>query len=163
MPKRCQSEGRGAHAESEGRATTAARRTAAPTPLKLTSVYAAVAAGGRYAAPYTVVRITRDGETVYSARPDRHRVLPEEAARAVATPIRGGSPENLFTAGAGGGTTRRTVWTVAYDDQFTLAVALFADKPGKKKNTTVPAQLPVSPSPTDFTQQTALRLRGRLK
>ncbi|MGW2417799.1 transglycosylase domain-containing protein [Streptomyces sp. NPDC001709] len=135
-------------------------RTAAPTPLKLTSAYAAVAADGMYAAPYTVARITRDGRTVYSAHPDRHRVLPEKAAGAVAAPA-AGSPANLFTAGAGGGITRRTVWTVAYDTRLTLTVALFADKPGKKKDTTVPAQLPTDPSPTAFTEQTATQLWGR--
>ncbi|GAA0921967.1 hypothetical protein GCM10009549_41350 [Streptomyces thermoalcalitolerans] len=85
----------------------------------------------------------------------------------MAAPIQGGlqagSPAALFTAGAGGGITRRTVWTVAYEDRFTLAVALFADKPGKKKNTTVPALLPTSPSPTEFTRRTALRVWERLK
>ncbi|WP_079249223.1 transglycosylase domain-containing protein [Streptomyces sp. IMTB 2501] len=131
-------------------------KTTAPTPLKLTSAYAAVAADGMYAAPYTVARITRDGRTVYSAHADRHRVLPETAARVVAAPVR-------FTAGAGGGITRRTVWTVAYDTRLTLTVALFADKPGKKKDTTVPAQLPTDPSPTAFTEQTATQLWGRLR
>ncbi|MFF3913258.1 transglycosylase domain-containing protein [Streptomyces sp. NPDC001852] len=131
-------------------------KTTAPTPLKLTSAYAAVAADGIYAAPYTVARITRDGRTVYSAHADRHRVLPETAARVVAAPVR-------FTAGAGGGITRRTVWTVAYDTRLTLTVALFADKPGRKKDTTVPAQLPTDPSPTAFTEQTATQLWGRLR
>ncbi|MER6073755.1 transglycosylase domain-containing protein [Streptomyces sp. NPDC001817] len=131
-------------------------KTAAPTPLKLTSAYAAVAAHGIYAAPYTVARITRDGRTVYSAHADRHRVLPETSARVVAAPVR-------FTAGAGGGITRRTVWTVAYDTRLTLTVALFADKPGRKKDTTVPAQLPTDPSPTAFAEQTATQLWGRLR
>ncbi|WP_369366155.1 transglycosylase domain-containing protein [Streptomyces sp. CG4] len=131
-------------------------KTTAPTPLKLTSAYAAVAADGMYAAPYTVARITRDGRTVYYAHADRHRVLPETAAHVVAAPVR-------FTAGAGGGITRRTVWTVAYDTRLTLTVALFADKPGKKKDTTVPAQLPTDPSPTAFTEQMATQLWGRLR
>jgi membrane peptidoglycan carboxypeptidase len=147
------------------------QKTAAPTPLKLTSAYAAVAADGVYAAPYTVDRITHDGRTVYSAHPDRHRVLPEGAARATAAPVPGGfraapsagPPAHLFTAGAGGGITRRTVWTVAYDDRLALTVALFADKPGEKKGTTVPAQLPTSPSPTRFAEQTATQLWGRLR
>ncbi|MFD8388373.1 transglycosylase domain-containing protein [Streptomyces sp. NPDC059680] len=146
-------------------------KTAAPTPLRLTSAYAAVAADGMYAAPYTVARITRDGRTVYSAHPDRHRVLPGQAARAAATPVRAGAgatpvagpPASLFTAGAGGGITRRTVWTVAYDARLTLTVTLFADKPGEKKDTTVPAQLPADPSPTGFTEQTATQLWGRLR
>ncbi|MEV5874157.1 transglycosylase domain-containing protein [Streptomyces sp. NPDC052101] len=154
-----------------GAPLTALARTTAPTPLKLASAYAAVAADGMYAAPYTVARITRGGRTVYSAHRDRHRVLPEQAARAVAAPVRGGfpatpvagPPAKLFTAGAGGGITRRTVWTVAYDARLTLTVALFADKPGKKKDTTVPAQLPTDPSPTAFTEQTATQLWGRVR
>ncbi|RPE42904.1 transglycosylase [Streptomyces sp. Ag109_O5-1] len=145
-------------------------KTAAPTPLKLTSAYATVAADGMYAVPYTVTRITRDGRTVYSAHPDRERVLAGEEARAVAAPVPGGfaatpvagPAANLFTAGAGGGITRRTVWTVAYDDRLALTVSLFADKPGKKKNTTVPAQLPTSPAPTEVTEQTASQLWERL-
>ncbi|MEV7390596.1 transglycosylase domain-containing protein [Streptomyces sp. NPDC091215] len=144
--------------------------TAAPTPLQLTSAYATVAADGMYAEPYTVTRITRAGRTVYSAHPDRERVLPEEAARVVAEPVPGGfaatpvagPAANLFTAGAGGGITRRTVWTVAYDDRLALTVSLFADKPGKKKNTTVPAQLPTSPAPTGVAEQTASQLWDRL-
>jgi hypothetical protein len=55
------------------------------------------------------------------------------------------------------------VWTVAYDDRLALTVALFADKPGEKKGTTVPAQLPTSPSPTRFAEQTATQLWGRLR
>jgi membrane peptidoglycan carboxypeptidase len=145
-----------------GAPLTGLPKTAAPTPLKLTSAYAAVAADGMYAAPYTVARITRGGRTVYSAHPDRHRVLPERAARPVVAPD-AGAPANLFTAGAGGGSTRRTVWTVAYDSRFTLTVALFADQPGKEKGTTVPAQLPTDPAPTEFTQQTAAQLWGRLR
>ncbi|MEU8687107.1 transglycosylase domain-containing protein [Streptomyces sp. NPDC048665] len=137
-------------------------KTAAPTPLKLTSAYAAVEADGLYAAPYTVARITRDGRTVYSAHPDRSWVLPRNAARAVPVSA-AGAPVNLFTAGAGGGITRRTVWTVAQDTRLTLTVALFADKPGPKKGTTVPAQLPTKPSPTGFTERTATQLWGRLR
>ncbi|KUN07548.1 penicillin-binding protein [Streptomyces yokosukanensis] len=137
-------------------------RTAAPTPLRLTSAYAAVAAGGVYATPYTVSRITRDGRTVYTAHPDRHRVLPGKATPAVAA-VAAGPPAALFTTGAGGGITRRTVWTVAYDARLTLSVALFADKPGGKKGMTVPAQLPTHPSPTDFAEQTAIQLWRRLR
>ena len=59
--------------------------TAAPTPLKLTSAYAAVAADGVYAAPYTVTRITRDGRTVYSTHPERHR--PTEALVPTVRPV----------------------------------------------------------------------------
>ncbi|MEY7980844.1 penicillin-binding protein, partial [Streptomyces pilosus] len=69
--------------------------------------------------------------------------------RGVAPPAGGA----LLTAGAGGGIARRTVWTVGYDSRLTLAVALFADRPGAKKGTTVPARLPDDPSPTAYAEE----------
>ncbi|WP_406443656.1 penicillin-binding protein [Streptomyces sp. NBC_01613] len=148
-------------------------RTAAPTPLNLASAYATVAADGRYAAPYTVARITREGRTVYRARPDVRRVLGEKeallaGARSGAGPtpvaVAAGSAEakaKVFaTEGAGSGTARRTVWTTAYDDRLALTVALFADRAGAEKGTTVPAQLPNKPSPTEFAQSVAAGIWG---
>ncbi|MDX3526819.1 transglycosylase domain-containing protein [Streptomyces sp. ID05-39B] len=143
-------------------------KTAAPTPLNLASAYAAVAADGRYATAYTVARITREGRTVYRARTDVRQVLDEKVAlRAgvrsgagptpVAVAVAAGSAEakGFAVAGAGGGITRRTVWATGYDSRLTLTVALFADRAGSRKGTTVPAQLPNEPSPTDFAQRVA--------
>ncbi|GAA3798779.1 hypothetical protein GCM10022403_035820 [Streptomyces coacervatus] len=143
----------------------------APTPLNLASAYATVAANGSYATPYTVARITQKGRTVYRARPEVRRVLGEKAAMVAGaqsgagpTPVAvapGGAVKaeaeaKVFaTTGAGGGITRRTVWTTGYDDRLALTVALFADRAGSKKGTTVPAQLPNEPSPTEFTQSVA--------
>ncbi|CAL9581311.1 hypothetical protein SUDANB176_05042 [Streptomyces sp. enrichment culture] len=73
--------------------------------------------------------------------------------------VSGGSGAFL-TAGAGGGTTRRTVRSVGYDSRLTPAVAPFADRPGAKKHTTVPAQLPNEPSPTGYAEEPARRTRG---
>ncbi|CAL9439865.1 Biosynthetic peptidoglycan transglycosylase [Streptomyces sp. enrichment culture] len=144
----------------------------APTPLRLAAGYAAVAADGVYAAPRTVTRITREGRTVHTARPETRRVLEEKGALAVSARARSGpdgrgvpsvpatdragaddGPGALLTAGAGGGIARRTVWTVGYDSRLTLAVALFADRPGAKKGTTVPARLPDDPSPTAYAEE----------
>ncbi|MFJ7152382.1 transglycosylase domain-containing protein [Streptomyces sp. NPDC100445] len=139
-------------------------RTAAPTPLNLASAYAAVAAHGRYATPYTVARITREGRTVYRARPDVRRVLGEKEAMAVGArsgtgpvPATAGPGEaKVFgLGGAGGGNARRTVWSSGYDDRLALTVALFADRAGSRKGTTVPARLPDEPSPTTFAQRVA--------
>ncbi|TWF85248.1 transglycosylase [Streptomyces capillispiralis] len=148
----------------------------APTPLRLASAYAAVAADGVYAAPHTVARITREGRTVHTARPETGRVLDEKGAYEVTAhalerfggppgpgapvaALAGASGGNgaFLTAGAGGGITRRTVWSVGYDSRLALAVALFADRPGTKKGTTVPAQLPDDPSPTEYAEQLAVR------
>ncbi|MFJ3305884.1 transglycosylase domain-containing protein [Streptomyces sp. NPDC086549] len=150
-----------------GASLTALRRTAAPTPLKLASAYATVAANGVYAAPYTVTKITRGGRTVYTARPDTRRALDEKDASAVnaamyAWPVPGAtvapSASRAFTAGAGGGITRRTVWSTELDSRLALTVVLFADRPGEKKNTTVPAQLPNRPAPTETAEETAAQI-----
>lgn len=154
----------------------------APTPLDLASVYATVAADGKYTGPYTVARITKEGRTVYRARPDVRQVLDEKEALVagarsgagptpVAVAVDAGADadadadadvaagpavaKGFATAGAGGGITRRTVWTTGYDGRLALTVALFADRAGSKKGTTVPAQLPNEPSPTEFAQRVA--------
>lgn len=153
------------------------QKTPAPTPLKLASAYATVAANGVYATPYTITKITRDGRQVYTAHPDTRRMLDEqgvfmvnaymsktsEAAipsrpTAQKTPQTPQTPQTSFTAGAGGGTTRRTIWSTTQDPQLTLTIALFADRPGKKKNTTVPAQLPNNPPPTESAEETAAQI-----
>ncbi|MFF4257654.1 transglycosylase domain-containing protein [Streptomyces sp. NPDC001663] len=152
-------------------------KTAAPTPLSLASAYATVAAGGKYAAPYTVARITKEGRTIYKAHPDVRQALDEKAAmlagaRSGAGPtpvaVAAGSAQTgaqagtkvFATEGAGGGITRRTVWTTGYDDRLALTVALFADRAGSKKGTTVPAQLPNEPPPTEFAQTVAAGVWG---
>lgn len=142
-------------------------KTAAPTPLRLASAYATVAADGRYATPYTVARITREGRTVYRARPEVRRVLDGKEARvadarsgAGPVPVAVGSAaaKAFTTGGAGGGITRRTVWATGYDGRLALTVALFADRAGGRKGTTVPARLPNEPSPTAFAQRVAAGL-----
>ncbi|MEV0472643.1 transglycosylase domain-containing protein [Streptomyces prunicolor] len=74
------------------------------------------------------------------------------------TPTAQKAPQTFFTAGAGGGITRRTLWSTTQDPQLTLTVALFADRPGEKKNTTVPAQLPNDPSPVESAEETAAQI-----
>ncbi|MFI5549108.1 transglycosylase domain-containing protein [Streptomyces sp. NPDC051738] len=154
----------GALRGAAGEPLRALLRTPAPTPLNLASAYATLAADGRYAAPYTVARITREGRTVYRARPEVRRVLGEKealvaGARAGAgpTPVSAGPAKaTVFaTGGAGGGITRRTVWTTGYDARLALTVALFADRAGGKKGTTAPAQLPNEPPPVEFAQGVA--------
>ncbi|WP_406457946.1 penicillin-binding protein [Streptomyces sp. NBC_01622] len=154
-----------------GAPLTALPKTAAPTPLKLASAYATVAANGMYAAPYTVTKITRDGRQVYTAHPDTRRALEEKDAFMVsaqmsksyddalpAVPAAQRAPQTAFTAGAGGGITRRTVWSARLDPQLALTFALFADRPGKKKNTTAPAQLPNDPSPAQSATETTAQI-----
>ncbi|WP_405991935.1 transglycosylase domain-containing protein [Streptomyces sp. NBC_00986] len=147
------------------------RKTPAPTPLKLASAYATVAANGVYAAPYTITKITRNGRQVYTAHPDTRRLLDERDAFMVnaqmskpfaegisSPPTAQKTPQTSFTAGAGGGITRRTIWSTTLDPQLTLTVTLFADRPGKKKNTTTPAQLPNDPPPAESAEETAAQI-----
>ncbi|MFF7970685.1 transglycosylase domain-containing protein [Streptomyces sp. NPDC007905] len=151
-----------------GAPLTALRKTAAPTPLKLASAYATVAAKGVYATPYTVTEIIRDGRTVYTARPDTRRALNEKEAfvvnatmyawPALGTSVAPSTAQTFFTAGAGGGITRRTVWSTRLDSRLALTVVLFADRPGEKKDTTVPAQLPDKPAPTESAEETAAQI-----
>ncbi|WP_405861418.1 penicillin-binding protein [Streptomyces sp. NBC_01515] len=156
-----------------GAPLTDLRKTPAPTPLKLASAYATVAANGVYATPYTITKITRDGRQLYTAHPDTRHLLDErdvfmvtaqmsKASQAIpSTPTAQKTPrtpQTSFTAGAGGGITRRTIWSTTQDPQLTLTVALFADRPGKKKNTTVPAQLPNNPPPTESAEETAAQI-----
>jgi len=147
-------------------------RTAAPTPMNLASAYATVAADGRYATPYTVARITREGRTIYRAHPEVRQVLGEKqalmaGARSGAGPtpvaVTAGRPaaKAFATGGAGGGITRRTVWTTGYDGELALTVALFADRPGTEKGTTLPAQLPNEPPPAEFAQTVAAGIWSR--
>ncbi|WP_405842291.1 transglycosylase domain-containing protein [Streptomyces sp. NBC_01518] len=148
------------------------QKTPAPTPLKLASAYATVAANGVYAAPYTITKITRDGRQVYTAHPDTRRLLDErdvfmvsaqmsKTSEAIPSPLTAQKTlQTSFTAGAGGGTTRRTLWSTTLDPQLTLTVALFADRPGEKKNTTAPAQLPNDPPPAESAEETAAQIWG---
>ena len=148
------------------------QKTPAPTPLKLASAYATVAANGVYAAPYTITKITRDGRQVYTAHPHTRRLLDErdvfmvsaqmsKTSEAIPSPLAAQKTlQTSFTAGAGGGTTRRTLWSTTLDPQLTLTVALFADRPGEKKNTTAPAQLPNDPPPAESAEETAAQIWG---
>ncbi|MFF7751987.1 transglycosylase domain-containing protein [Streptomyces sp. NPDC007971] len=117
--------------------------TAAPTPLTVASAYAAVAAGGTYAAPYTVARITRGGHTVYTAAPDGHRVMASGAA-AVAARYAASPPLPTYTGGAGTGPGTRTLWQTAFTPRLALTTAVFAERPATRGHPAGPAHLPVS-------------------
>ncbi|WP_265562864.1 transglycosylase domain-containing protein [Streptomyces hygroscopicus] len=127
------------------------RRTAAPNPLQLASAYAAMAAQGRYATPYTVATITRAGRTVYSAHPDTSQVIPALAAPVVATyaavPRAAGEAEPVpygFSGGAGTGPGTRTLWMTTATPALSMTAALFAEHPAQGRQPATPAHLPAS-------------------
>ncbi|MEU5345996.1 MULTISPECIES: transglycosylase domain-containing protein [unclassified Streptomyces] len=135
-----------------GEPLTGLPKETAPTPLRLNSAYATVAAGGTYAKPYTVMKITRAGRTVHTARPKTRTAMGEKEV-AVATeqmsaslapdspgtavkPVATGAeaaflPVTSHAAGAGSGPGARTVWQSVYSPRLALTVALFAERDGK--------------------------------
>jgi membrane peptidoglycan carboxypeptidase len=114
-------------------------RGAAPTPLGLASAYATAAAGGTYAEPYTVRKITRAGRTLYAARPRTRTVLDRFGAMLIAKRLRTGpGPLATFTGGAG----TRTRWQTTYDDRLAVTTALFAQHPAHGAHPARTAQLP---------------------
>ncbi|MFD5078829.1 transglycosylase domain-containing protein [Streptomyces sp. NPDC058371] len=121
-------------------------RTAAPTPLRLASAYATAAARGTYATPYTVTKITRAADTLYTARPRTSATMPTVLAdtltkgRHIAYDLY--DPLTAYTGTAG----RRTRWQSIYDGQLAVTVALFAEHPAKGKHPATPAPLPAATS-----------------
>lgn len=138
-----------------GEPLTGLPKEAAPTPMRLNSAYATVAAGGTYAKPYTVTKITRAGRTVHTARPETRTAMGEKET-AVVTELMHGSlgpdapyapgtavkpvatgvgaaflPVTSHAAGAGSGPGARTVWQSVYSPRLALTVALFAERGGK--------------------------------
>jgi len=118
----------------------------APTPLRLNSAYATVAAEGAYAAPYTVAKITRAGRTVHTARPGTRTAMHEKEAAALTRTMGGWyDTEDGFlrtrtslsvspvshSAGAGSGPGTRTVWHSVYSPRLALTLALFAERGGR--------------------------------
>ncbi|MFF2125457.1 transglycosylase domain-containing protein [Streptomyces olivochromogenes] len=119
---------------------TGLTRTAAPTPLRLTSAYATAAAHGVYATPYTVAKITRAGRTLYEAHP-RTRTAMKPADAGMITKLLY-SQSDALPATQTGAAGLRTLWRTAYDERLTLTVALFAEHPAKGKKAALPAPLP---------------------
>ncbi|BCL29469.1 transglycosylase domain-containing protein [Streptomyces aurantiacus] len=127
----------------------------APTPLRLNSAYATLAAGGTYATPYTVAKITRAGRTVHTARPSTRTAMDEREVELTSAMLnvplsadRSASPATVVppvpsgkvdasgtavghSAGAGSGPGTRTVWQSMYSPRLALTLALFAERGGK--------------------------------
>ncbi|MEU0035292.1 transglycosylase domain-containing protein [Streptomyces sp. NPDC006333] len=115
-------------------------RAVAPTPLRLAAAYAAAAAHGTYAKPYTVARITRAGRTLYRAHPNTSAAIMRGGAGVLTKLMqsRAGGPPTVITGAAG----PRTLWRTTFDERLTLTVALFAEHPAKGRKGPLPAPLP---------------------
>ncbi|MFD6289835.1 transglycosylase domain-containing protein [Streptomyces sp. NPDC060205] len=127
----------------------------APTPLRLNSAYATLAADGTYAAPYTVAKITKAGRTVHTARPKTRTAMGGKETAVVTELLNArqgvkdgafvpGAEDGTFlparaapaspvahSAGAGSGPGARTAWRSVYSPRLALTLALFAERGGK--------------------------------
>ncbi|AWW43218.1 transglycosylase domain-containing protein [Streptomyces cadmiisoli] len=118
------------------------RKAAAPSPLRLATAYATLAAQQTYAEPYTVSKVTRAGRTLHTARPKPVRVLPEGGGVMTAAPRPPGEqPTFAHTGGAGTGPGTRTLWHTAADPKLSVTVSLFAEYPARGKRPPRPARL----------------------
>ncbi|MFG1805571.1 transglycosylase domain-containing protein [Streptomyces sp. NPDC049040] len=100
--------------------------TATPSPIRMAGAYATFAAGGTHTAPYSVLRITRDGERLPLQTPTvTHPFTPTVAGQvddALST-----APGRAGTAGTSTGNT--SAWYVGYTGKVSTAVALFRVDP----------------------------------
>ncbi|WP_265869110.1 transglycosylase domain-containing protein [Streptomyces sp. SKN60] len=136
------------------------RDDTAPTTVQVSAAYAALAANGRYATPYTIAKITRNGRTLYTARPETHLAMTPSTAHDITRTLHSttaGSPTTSHTGAAG----HRTAWSTRSDSRLTLTAALFAECPATATKPAAPAPLAdlVGPQPpTTFAAETTADL-----
>lgn len=114
--------------------------TTAPTVLQVAAAYAAVAADGRYAVPYTVTKITQGDSTLYTTHPAAHRALSPAVAQTITSELHNPEPYGPPTTYTGGA-ANRTAWATGYSFQLAIAVALFAEHPATGKGLALPTKL----------------------
>lgn len=104
--------------------------TATPSPIRMAGAYATFAAGGAHTAPYSVLRITRDGARLPLQLPVvTHPFTPEvagEVGDALTT-----APGRAGTAGSSAADT--SAWYVGWTPKVSTAVALFRIDPGSQQ------------------------------
>ncbi|MEV8434862.1 transglycosylase domain-containing protein (plasmid) [Streptomyces sp. HUAS 31] len=139
------------------------RDTAAPSPMRLASAYAALGADRTYAEPYTVSGVTRAGRTLHTARPERVPLPSATTGGGVATTAPrppGRSPLLSLEGGAGTGPGARTLWHTVTDTRLSVTVSLFAERPAQGDRPSRPALLVDGAG--EFAQSTAEAVRSRL-
>jgi membrane peptidoglycan carboxypeptidase len=100
--------------------------TATPSPIRKAGAYATFAAGGVHTAPYSVLRITRDGERLPVQAPAVTRPFSAAVAAEVTAALTT-APGRAATAGTSPGNT--SAWYAGYTRQVSTAVALFRIEP----------------------------------
>ncbi|MET8506311.1 transglycosylase domain-containing protein [Streptomyces sp. NPDC004787] len=114
------------------------RTNPAPTTVQVAAAYAALAASGRYATPYTVAKITRKGRALYTTHPDTHPAITPATARAITETLHTSSASSATHTGSAG---HRTAWTTIYAPHLALTTALFAEHPATTARPAAPAPL----------------------
>ncbi|MGW1729275.1 transglycosylase domain-containing protein [Streptomyces sp. NPDC002306] len=114
------------------------QQDATATPLQVTAAYAALAAHGRYATPYTITKITHGVKTVYNVHPTTRPAITGARTQAAG--------DSLFAledraGGHTGGAADRTAWSTAYSPRLALSIALFAELPAAGSHPAAPARL----------------------
>ncbi|MDH6123508.1 transglycosylase domain-containing protein [Kitasatospora sp. GP82] len=110
-----------------------------PSAVRTADAYAAFGAGGHHTDPYSVLRITRNGDPIALSLPSSVQVLSPKVAGQVDDALKGAVRNgSARAAGAAGsevagktGTTpdRTAGWFVGYDGQSSTAVAVFRMDP----------------------------------
>ncbi|UWE07425.1 transglycosylase domain-containing protein [Actinacidiphila bryophytorum] len=100
--------------------------TATPSPIRVAGAYATFAAGGVHTDPYSVLRITRDGDRVPLESPAVTRPFTAEVAGEVTDALTK-TPGRAGTAGTAVDNT--SAWYVGYTAKVSTSVALFRVEP----------------------------------
>ncbi|MGK5629848.1 transglycosylase domain-containing protein [Streptomyces sp. URMC 123] len=110
-----------------------------PSAIRMAGAYAAFAADGMRTDPYSVVKVTRNGNGIALPRPTTERALPAEVASAVTDALRGAVQNGTAQAAksvdprAAGKTgteqENKASWFVGYTDKVSTAVSLFRMDP----------------------------------
>ncbi|MGP4004771.1 transglycosylase domain-containing protein [Streptomyces sp. 8N706] len=110
-----------------------------PSAIRMAGAYATFAADGMHTDPYSVVRVTHNGDTIRMPRPRARRALGTGVAAQVTDALQGAVREGTGQAakGVGRGVAGKTgttqdntsAWFVGYTDRTSTAVALFRLQP----------------------------------
>jgi membrane peptidoglycan carboxypeptidase len=100
--------------------------TATPSPIRMAGAYATFAADGVHTAPYSVLRVTRDGERMPLQSPAVTHPFTAEVAGDVTAALTT-APGRAGTAGTALDNT--SAWYVGYTPKVSTAVALFRIEP----------------------------------
>ncbi|WP_405584576.1 transglycosylase domain-containing protein [Streptomyces sp. NBC_01190] len=117
--------------------------TATPSPIRMAGAYGTFAAAGAHTDPYSVLRITHDGQPAGGGQPTaRHPFTPEVAGEvddALHAAVSGGAASPAAAAGPGVAGIPGTAlgdmaaWYVGYTPKMATAVALFRIDPATQE------------------------------